>query len=387
VTPLAFVGKIPDPSSMTSELPSIGDIIAQANGQDWLQRYKAVRANPVFCCGSLALVEGTEDLAGVSNYSNFVASDGAHDATFYEIVNRWQVNYVCGLCALDGKLKAVQPRFYSDELMFADFYATRPEGLVILDVGCNTGLNLRRALKYSSGAEENLARLHCGFGIEYSTDSASKAKEVFGDEAIVQGDSAGDFIVQKKWKGKFDVAHFTAVAQHLTPDNLNKTLRNIALGLKPSGELLMTFKDAPTVCELKAKGMEGWTSEVFTSTSAPDTVSTDDDTESADDASRPWKQTKIIEQGPQTYSSQDFLTAVMWDDDYYPGVVGSSKIGASRDLGLPGDHKRKFNFYSLDYMKASALECGLVAESVEVHPDSKIPFGAIHWRVVFRKTT
>lgn len=222
----------------------------------------------------------------------------------------------------------------------------------------------------------------------------------------MQGDSAGDFIVQKKWNGKFDVAHFTAVAQHLTPSNLKKTLRNIALGLKSptagvagqtGGELLMTFKDAPTVKQLKANGMEAWTSEIFTADQASTYVDEEDtsSTESFDASTRsskspsprPRKKSKRVPHGPmESYLSQGYLTAVMWDDDYYPGVVGNLRIDAPRDRNLSGSHKREFNFYSLDFMKALALECGLVAESVEIHPDSKIPFSAAHWRVIFRKT-
>lgn len=405
------------------QITSIGDIIAQANGQPWHHRYNFVRA--IQASGRLCVGDGT-DLVGVNNYANFSAMDanehgkldiifhGGNDqtltngrggangndqntqSTFYEFVNLWQANFARAICDLDGTLKAVQPLCYSDEHMFADFYAARPKGLVILDVGCNTGLNLRRALRYSGGFTSS----GHAFGIEYSVDSASLAKGVFGDEAIVQGDSAGDFIVQKKWNGKFDVAHFTAVAQHLTPSNLKKTLRNIALGLKSptsgvtgqtGGELLMTFKDAPTVKQLKAKGMEAWASEIFTADQAAAYVGEDTSpTDVSDDPIHSSETTKSekVSHGPmESYLSQGYLTAVMWDDDYYLGVVGNLKIDAPRLPNLRGSHERKFNFYSLDFMKALALECGLVAESVEMHPDSKIPLSAAHWRVIFRKTT
>jgi hypothetical protein len=217
--------------------------------------------------------------------------------------------------------------------------------------------------------------------------------------------SAGDFIVQNKWIGKFDVVHFTAVAQHLTPSNLKKTLRNIALGLKSptadvagqtGGELLMTFKDAPTVKQLNAYGMQDWAREIFTADQAAIYVTadhTDSSTESGGDSSidrsespPPRKKSKKVLQGPmESYLSQGYLTAVMWDDDYYPGVVGNLRIDAPRDPNLQGSHKREFNFYSLEFMQNLALECGLLAESVEIHTDSKIPFSAAHWRVIFRK--
>ena len=48
-------------------------------------------------------------------------------------------------------------------------------------------------------------------------------------------------------------------------------------------------------------------------------------------------------------------------------------------------HIREFVFYSLDWMIRAASSHGLIANVVEAQPDAKIPLGAFHWLVVFRK--
>lgn len=378
---------------------TIGGIIAQSNGQAWLRRYLFVRANHKVCSLKLCASDAT-DLVGVTNYAAKVIENGKSEEscnTFYEIVNQWQVHYARAFCDTNGVLKNMDAICYSDEAMFDELYATRPKGLVVLDVGCNTGLNLRRAMKYTSDAG-TVYQSDRAFGVEYSADSASIAKGVFGDEAIVQGDSAGDFIVQKKWEGKFDMAHFTAVAQHLTPGNLQKTLQNIALGLKApaagqtGGELLMTFKDAPTKEQLKAFGMDMLANQIFKLDNAladpqadSDGGSSGESTDSTKKENAPKKTKNVMHGTKESYLSQGFITAVMWDDDYYPGVVGSSQTEVFRDPKLPGSHKREFNFYSLEFIKTLALKCGLEAKSVMMHLDSKIPFSAAHWCVIFEK--
>lgn len=122
----------------------------------------------------------------------------------------------------------------------------------------------------------------------------------------------------------------------------------------------MTFKDAPTKEQMTNMGMGYWADQVFT----------------ADITDK------------KGYLRDGFVRAVMWDDDYYPGVtsVTSENPPMDRDLSLPGIHRREFVFYSLEWMKSKAMKFGLVAEHVEVMPDSKIPLSALHWMVVFRRT-
>jgi SAM-dependent methyltransferase len=194
------------------------------------------------------------------------------------------------------------------------------------------------------------------FGIEFSSDSVAVAQQTHGKDRAFQGDASANFVDEHGWNQQFSIAQCTAVLQHMTPEQVQLALHNMSRCLKPGGELLLTFKDAPTKDQLANMGMGSWADQVFT----------------ADIADK------------KGYLRDGFLRAIMWDDDYYPGVT-SENPPQSRDLAFPGIHRREFVFYSLEWMKAKALQCGFVAEHVEVMPDSKIPFSAFHWMVVFRR--
>merc|ERR1711920_961837 len=103
--------------------------------------------------------------------------------------------------------------------------------------------------------------------------------------------------------GTFTAMQCTAVLQHMAPQQVMAAIRNMARSLRPGGELLLTFKDAPTAEQLCEKGMGNWAQAIFT----------------ADLASM------------EEYLRHGHLRAVMWDDDYYPGVT-SKTAPAQRDL-------------------------------------------------------
>jgi len=298
----------------------------------------------------LSLLQGEESLKGQGIYADsdeHEKTDGQH--TNYDIVNTWQVNFVRGVCRLDGTLLAVSDACWSDDAMSKAFYSTRPHSKV-LDVGCNTGKNLMRALNYSGQGSEV-------FGIEFSEDSVAVARKVLGESCAFQGDAAANFVDDHNWSQTFTAVQCTAVLQHLTPEQVDAALGNMAQCLRPDGEILLTFKDAPTKQQLTEMKMNAWVDDVFTA--------------------------DLID--INGYLSNGFLRAVMWDDDYYPGVTSSSPP-IHRDLTLEGLHRREFVFYSLQWIKTTALKYGLVATELGVMPDSKIPLGAFHWMVIFKRS-
>lgn len=262
-------------------------------------------------------------------------------------MNAWQTNFCRGICTLDGSLVRALDECYGDEALFADFHSAR-RGSIVLDVGCNTGKNMTRALRYGGKGTDV-------YGLEYSHDSVAVAQQVHGPHCAFQGDATADFVDKHSWQGMFSIVQCTAVLQHMTPQQVESALGHISKCLAPNGEFLLTFKDAPTREQMVRWGMGQWVEEVFT----------------ADFGSK------------EEYLRDGFLRAVMWDDDYYPGVTSDSPP-TDRDVTLAGIHRREFVFYSLEWMKDTAAKYGLVAERVEVHPDSKIPLSALHWMVVFR---
>jgi len=217
----------------------------------------------------------------------------------------------------------------------------------VLDLGCNTGKNMSRAKTYSSTAEV--------FGIEYSADSVGLARALHGQDHVFQGDASMNFVDEHSWAGAFDAVQCTAVIQHMTPQQVESCFGHIARCLAIGGEFLLTFKDAPTKQQLREWSMDSWVDEVFTS----DLVSREE------------------------YSRDGFIRAVMWDDDYYPGVTTDSPP-ETRDLSSCGIHRREFVFYSLEWVKSVAKQHGLLAKHLEVQTDSKIPFSAFHWMIVFQ---
>jgi len=330
---------------------SIAEVIATANGSAWLGRHQSIRkiVTPEALRQHLSAdaQDNSTELAGQGMYANAAdQQDGKN--TNYDIVNAWQVNYVRGECALDGKLLALSGICYNDEAMFGNFHSSRPASKV-LDIGCNTGKNMTRALQHGGPGTEV-------FGIEFSSDSVAVAQHTHGKDHVFQGDASANFVDEHEWNNQFSAAQCTAVLQHMTPEQVQLTLQNMSRCLRPGGELLLTFKDAPTKDQLANMGMGFLADQVFTADI------TDKD----------------------GYLRDGFLRAVMWDDDYYPGVT-SENPPQTRDLALPGIHRREFIFYSLEWIKSKAMQCGFVADHVEMMPDSKIPFGAFHWMVVFRR--
>lgn len=328
---------------------SITDDIGKVNGEQWVYRMKQVRALHERDANISTNLDDKPsshftDLTGCSIYNKGQANDVE---TCYDMVNAWQINYVRGTCALDGRLLHISQKCHNDNSLFGEFHAARP-GAIVLDVGCNTGKNM------------TVAKIHGGemseaYGIEFNHDSVAIAMQTHGSEHIFQGDAATNFVDAHSWDRKFSVVQCSAVLQHMIPQQVSAALGYMARCLKDGGELLLTFKDAPTKDQMHLRGMGPWAEQVFT----------------ADKSSQ------------EDYVYDGYLRAVMWDDDYYPGVT-SDKPPQERDFALAGHHRREFVFYGLDWMKRAAGKHGLVAERVEVHPDSKIPFSALHWMVVFR---
>jgi len=331
---------------------SISETIGSVNGKTWMKRREHV--------GTMVLrdfyegfggLQSEARLRGQSVYANSSVHKNGEQSqqTNYDIVNSWQVNYVRGVCGMDGSLLAVSEKCWSDDAMFGGFYTTRPRSKV-LDVGCNTGRNMARALRYGGGNTEVV-------GIEYSADSVAVAQQEFGETRVFLCDAASTFVEEYNWMQGFSVVQCTAVLQHMTPDQVDAAMANMSKCLRIGGELLLTFKDAPTKQQLTMQGMGAWTDQVFTS----DLV------------------------GRESYLADGFLRAVMWDDDYYPGVT-SDTPPQYRTMFESGMHCREFVFYSLSWMKSTAAKYGLYPKEIEVMPDSKIPLSALHWMVVFQRS-
>jgi len=331
-----------------SRVSPVHEEIGSVNGGAWLNRWRQVHEliTPAVLrerVTSIHLAFDTE-LAGSGIYAK---ESDADSQTRYDIVNAWQVNYVRGRCAADGGFLGAELKSHSDEDLFKEFYSSRPARYV-LDVGCNTGKNLARAALYG-GPDTKV------WGIEYSGDSVCIAQAAHGTDRIFQGDASDDFVTKHGWDQKFTAVQCTAVLQHMSPVQVEAALSNMARSLSANGELLLTFKDAPTAKQLQQKNMGAWAHEIF----------------SADHVS------------PEQYLKDGYIQAVMWDDDYYPEVA-SGKPPAERDIDRPGLHRREFVFYSLEWITEKAAKYGLQPTDVEAHLDSKIPCSAFHWKVVFK---
>lgn len=328
------------PLAGPKSVPSIPDVIGAVNGEQWTRRWWHVHALLDVATSNNAT---PTDLSGSGVYAKEAVGVAR---THYNVVNAWQANYVRGICELDGSLVRASEQCYSDEALFDDFHSARP-GATVLDVGCNTGKNMTRAQIYGG-------RLTDVYGLEYSPDSVAVARKVHGTQRVFQGDASVNFVDEHSWRGKFSVVQCTAVVQHMMPEQVESMLGHISRSLSPGGELLLTFKDAPTRDQMADWGMDQWANEVVTADVARD-----------------------------MYLCDGFLRTVMWDDDYYPGVTSGTPPN-ERDLTIAGLHRREFVFYSLAWMKHAAAKHGLRPELVEVHPDSKVPLSALHWMVVFR---
>lgn len=326
---------------------SIHKFISSANGQDWWARCNQVRewVTPSTLQQNVTSNYKDLELAGQGVYSTEECGDAK---TRYDVVNAWQSNYARVTCTSDGKVVGkVEP--CTDDGIQKDFHSKRP-GSRVLDIGCNTGKNLLRAGKYG-GPDTQL------WGIDFSQDSVNLAKELCGSDNIFQGDATKDFVTKHGWSDSFDVVQCNFVIQHMEPEQVEGVFANVAKSLRPGGEFLLNFKDAPTDGQLQEMGKQEWAHEVFTANLA----------------------------SAERYLGDGYLHAVMWDDDYYPGVAGTSQPVVGRDLNMLGLHRREFFFYSLEWVKARCAQHGLVIAEVDVLCDSKMPRSAFAWQVVFRK--
>ena len=177
---------------------------------------------------------------------------------------------------------------------------------------------MARAMRYGGTGVQ-------AYGIEVSPDSAAIAQRVHGDDFVVHGDASQNFVRELGWQDKFSVAVCTAVIQHMTPAAVEVAIGNVALALLPRGKFLLTFKDSPTRSQMAARGMSSWADEIYLAELAG-------------------------AKAEEAYLKDGYLRAVMWDDDYYPGVT-SPEPPVDRNVHLLGHHLREFVFYSLDWIK------------------------------------
>jgi len=286
----------------------------------------------------------TKELAGKGVYAKEEGEDGE---TRYDVVTNWQSNYVRVKCTSDRTVVGEVEKCTDDDI-YRDFHSARP-GSRVLDVGCNTGKNLTMAGKFG-GPKTEL------WGLEFSEDSVTIAQATHGTDRIFQGDATTDFVDKHGWSNFFDLVQCNFVIQHMQPEKVKGVFGNVAKCLRPGGEFLLNFKDAPTDEQLQKMGKQEWAHEVFTANLA----------------------------SAERYLGDGFLHAVMWDDDYYPGVA-SGTAAAGRDLHMAGLHRREFYFYSLEWVKARAAEHGLVLAEVDAIVDAKMPRSAFGWQIVLKK--
>ena len=134
------LGMFVPPSTSPKELPiaeinatsmtnlSIAEIIATTNGRAWLGRRESIQeiVTPKALRQHLSIdsQENSTDLSGQDVYANAAEQQDGKN-TNYDIVNAWQVNYVCGKCALNGRLLALSGRCHNDDAMFGSFHSAR----------------------------------------------------------------------------------------------------------------------------------------------------------------------------------------------------------------------------------------------------------------------
>jgi len=323
---------------------SVHEHLSNATGKDWLERYHKVQSliQPEVLRKYVA--NTSTDIAGDAVYAK--PEEGSEETRYDDVVTKWQQNYLSADCDTNGNLVEVC-KASSDESLMQSFYTGR-EGRA-LDIGCNTGKNIMTVQHLTAN------KVEC-YGLEYSQDSVQIAAKNLGQDKVFWGDATSDFASKHGWQGYFNLAHCTFVLQHMPPSGVDAALCNMARCLAKGGELMTTFKDAPTAEQLTKLGMEAWVGETFT----------------ADLADK------------EAYLRDGYMHAVIWDDDYYPGVTSSSPP-SGRDLSAPGPHRREMYFYGLQWMKDHAAQYGLVAKEVGAVWDAKIPFSVFTWKVVFEK--
>merc|ERR1719324_488919 len=114
----------PDASPPVGSIPQI---IGTVNGQQWLNRWEHMNkfSMPAIVRQHTNLKQQNcnTDLTGSGVYAKEVKGQ---EETRYDIVNSWQVNYVRGMCTLEGSLLEVATECYNDEALFKDFHSNRP---------------------------------------------------------------------------------------------------------------------------------------------------------------------------------------------------------------------------------------------------------------------
>jgi len=331
-------------AALLATKPSVHALLATVNGRAWSDRHQRILKLLTPDVIRKTMTEKTTDITGHDVYAKPI--EGSHQ-TRYDVVLNWQTNFWHVLCDLKGNLLKVDDQVITDDGMMRSFYSGR-EGKM-LDVGCNTAKNMISAIKHSNGHID-------AYGVEYSQDSVDLGVKALGQKHVFQADATKDFITQHGWSGNFGSAICNFVLQHMDPEGVDAVLGNIANSLTCGGEFLTTFKDAPTQEQMEERGMADWSGEVFT----------------ADLADK------------DAYLKNGFVHAVIWDDDYYPGVA-SNAPPIERDLKVGGPHRRELYFYGLTWMKEVAKKHGLIANEVAVVCDAKIPFSVFSWKVIFVK--
>jgi 2-polyprenyl-3-methyl-5-hydroxy-6-metoxy-1,4-benzoquinol methylase len=221
---------VPSMARMINGPCNISAIIGSVNGKEWLKRRSFV---PTLVTPQIhVLLSGMQSDESLKGQGVYAASDAKTEVqnTNYDIVNSWQVNFVRCMCNLDGVLLSVNEECWSDDAMFKSFHSNRSHATV-LDVGCNTGKNMLRAIQYAGKGIEV-------FGIEFSPDSVAVAQEAFGKEHAIQGDASTNLVDQHGWSGRFSAVQCTAVLQHMTPAQVDAVVANMSRCLKSGGELL-----------------------------------------------------------------------------------------------------------------------------------------------------
>jgi len=100
----------------------------------------------------------------------------------------------------------------------------------ILDYGCGHGFLIGKLLKKGISCE----------GLEFSADSADKVREQFGKEKNFKGITFAQNLPTPLQNEKYDFVFVIETIEHLLPDYLESTLKEIHRITKPRGMVLIT---------------------------------------------------------------------------------------------------------------------------------------------------
>lgn len=339
-------------------------LLQQQNGPAWAARGHALRQ-----LGAVPLYRDNQSTErGAPAYSRVDAPDGAVH-THYERAQRFQVYYESVRVNDAGKASGA-PLLDSDDRAAARFAARLPQGASVLDMGCNTGRNLERL------AEFGCAHLR---GLDLSADSIDAAKQRLASlDHDVRVGSVSEPLPQSL-VGAHDGAVFTAVAQHLDPEALERAFANLAGALAPGGFAWVSIKDIPTRAQLSSMDLDAWRDLAFTTERAL----ADLDAQPSAGLAAHRQALKARAAGEATVCH-----AVMWDDDYYldPATGQPATLEASeRSFPSPGSHNRAFNFFPLPHIESLCRDNGLRVIGRRLYLDAKQPYGAVHWDLTLQK--